>query len=118
MDGTERKRQPPLQLPLTESQRSRYREILGDQDAFQFIVEPSEFTASVYIPPAHGNDYAFWFVRTNEPENLVQCSSETMEVMCGGCSIAIDSEWHMSWSWFPIGSEVMDESCSYLKDDT
>ena len=117
LDGTERERLVPVQSPLTEAQRIKYKALLGDRAGFLFQAESTYFSANTYIPTAHNNHYTFWFVRSDSPHEPQICTAEMKQVACGGCSIAIDSEWFMSWSWFPDDVDLMDESCRHLRDD-
>lgn len=119
LDGTERKRHVPIQPTLTDAQRAKYKEILGDRRAYLFQRKDDSFSINVYVSDARGKHFTFWYVNGPLWPDAPMCSSPSTRAMkCGDCVERLDESWYMAWSWFPDDVMEYDDTCSFLTDGT
>tara|TARA_R110002096_G_scaffold54881_1_gene141391 strand:+ start:1925 stop:2323 length:399 start_codon:yes stop_codon:yes gene_type:complete len=116
--GTERRRHVPVQPSLSDAQRAKYRDILGERDGYLFQLKDDTLTINLPISRTQGRYFTFWYVQDALPEDAPYCSDAgAREPNCGICAEPLGETWYMAWSWNPEDEREFDETCSHLRDD-
>jgi hypothetical protein len=102
---------------LSAELQAKYSALVDERSAFQFELTEDHFIVDVSSPSLRDYYLNFSYVRGVIDRSIPRCSEASVkDAACGSCSVPMNADWTMFWSWFPKRGEDEDESCRFVED--
>ena len=114
--GIRAERASGIKAELSDQQRAKYREIVGEGTIYSFYRHDGVLTIPRSMPSIRGREYLFWYAHDNRPPDDPRCDEEVRQTACGSCVVRLEDDWFLGWAWYPSDEANFDESCAHLME--
>ena len=97
---------------LPSDQASKYLSLFDRAQMFVSIVRLKEATQfELMIENVGPRLYLSRFIHTTADDSLPNCAPSMQQMACGTCSIHLERDWHLEYSWFPASPDAEAREC-------
>jgi len=97
---------------LPSKQAAKYLGLFEQAQMFVSVVRRTEATEfELMIENVGPRLYLSRFIHTSADDTLPKCGPDMQHMACGTCSIRLERDWHLEYSWFPASPEAEARDC-------
>lgn len=102
----------PVIPKLPSSQSDKYATLFDSTQMYLYVTRLAESTSFEMLIQSDGPRlYLPRFIHTSRDGSLPNCRPAMQQQSCGACSIRLEDDWLLEYSWFPADPEVEAREC-------